>query len=144
MPIPQQVARLGAVSGKCLPDLLRGPGCSRMGCDVDVNDAPAVMGQDDGAEEKPEGGRGNNEEIAGRYAAQMVLEEGAPGCDGGLLPRRVMYLATVASATSWPRSKSSERMRGAPQSGFSWDIRRISRMTCGLTHGRPLDFHFQK
>jgi len=28
-------------------------------------------------------------------------------------------------------------MRGAPQSGFSWDIRRISRMGSGLTHGRP-------
>jgi len=35
-------------------------------------------------------------------------------------------------------------MRGAPQSGFSRDIRRISRMSSGLTHGRPLDFHRQK
>ncbi len=35
-------------------------------------------------------------------------------------------------------------MRGAPHSGFSWDILRISRITSGLTHGRPLDFHLQK
>jgi hypothetical protein len=28
-------------------------------------------------------------------------------------------------------------MCGAPQSGFSWDIRRISRITSGLTPGRP-------
>ena len=35
-------------------------------------------------------------------------------------------------------------MRGVPQSGFSWDIRRISRVSSRLTHGRPLDFHLHK
>src|SRR2546428_2014760 len=36
--IPQQVARLGAAPGEGLPDLLRGPGCSRMIGDVEVDD----------------------------------------------------------------------------------------------------------
>src|SRR6266568_1046058 len=40
IPIPQQEAMLGAVSGEGFPDLLRGPGRGRMGGDVDVQDAP--------------------------------------------------------------------------------------------------------
>ncbi len=67
--------------------------------------------------------------------------------DGGFLVRS-MYLATVRSATWWPSSRSSERIRGAPQSGFSRDIWRIrSRISAGVV-GRPgfptLHFHRQK
>src|SRR2546425_9686756 len=65
IPIPQQVARLGAVSVEGLPDLLRGPGCGRISGDVEMEDTPPSMGQDDEAEEKLEGGRGDDEEIAG-------------------------------------------------------------------------------
>src|SRR5450755_4010922 len=42
-------------------------------------------------------------------------------------PRRLtMYLATLDCATSNPSLRSSPWMRGAPQSGFSMLIRRIS------------------
>ena len=36
-----------------------------------------------------------------------------------------MYLVTVPSATSWPKRASSDTIRGAPQVGFSRDVRRI-------------------
>ncbi len=85
IPIAQQVARLGAVSGKGLPDLLGGPRGGGMGGDVEVNHAPAVVGEDHEAEEQAEGGGGDK--------VRQV-------CDGGRLPRRVTYLATVGSATS--------------------------------------------
>ncbi len=59
-----------------------------------------VMGENPEAEEQPEGSRGDDEEIAGCRGAKVIPKKGTPGlCDGGLLPRRVMYLATVASAT---------------------------------------------
>ena len=41
--------------------------------------------------------------------------------EGGF-PVRTMYLATVLSATESPNSLSSDRIRGAPQVGFSRDI----------------------
>jgi len=50
-----------------------------MSGDDEVNDAPPVMGQDDQAEEKPEGGRGDDEEIAGCRGAKVIPKKGAPG-----------------------------------------------------------------
>ena len=75
----QRQARLGAVSGKGLPDLLRGPGCGRMSGDVEVENTPAVVGEDHEAEEKPEGGRGDDEEVAGCRGAKVIPKKGAPG-----------------------------------------------------------------
>jgi hypothetical protein len=48
-----------------------------------------------------------------------------------------MYFATVDSATSWSSNASSSRIRGAPQSGFSFDMRRMSAMTSASSFGRP-------
>ena len=79
IPIPQQVARLDAVTWKGLPDLLGGPRGGGMGGDVEVEDAPAVMRQNDEAEEQVESGRGNDEEIAGCRGAKVIPKEGAPG-----------------------------------------------------------------
>src|SRR6266705_4921748 len=62
IPIPQQEAMLGSVSGEGLPDLLRGPGRGRMRGDVDVQDAPAVVGENHEAEEQTEGGGRDHEE----------------------------------------------------------------------------------
>ncbi len=77
--IPQQVARLGAVCGKGLPDLLRDPLGGRMSADVEVKDAPAVVGENHEAEEKPESGRGNDEEITGCRGAKVIPKKSAPG-----------------------------------------------------------------
>jgi len=65
IPIPQQVARLGAVSGKGFPDLLRGPGCGRMSGDVEMENASSVVGEDEEAVQQTKGGAGDDEEIAG-------------------------------------------------------------------------------
>jgi hypothetical protein len=37
---------------------------------------PPIMGQDDEAEEKPEDGRGDDEEIAGGRGAKVIPKEG--------------------------------------------------------------------
>src|ERR1700680_883037 len=53
-------------------------------------------------------------------------------------PRRLtMYLATLDCATSNPSLSSSPGMRGAPQSGFSTFIRRISTRRSVSICGRP-------
>src|SRR2546422_6472780 len=79
IPIPQQVARLGAVSGKGLPDLLRGPGRGGMSRDVEGNDASAVVGENHETEEQPEGGGADDEEIAGCRGAEVIPKKGSPG-----------------------------------------------------------------
>src|ERR1035438_445303 len=48
-----------------------------------------------------------------------------------------MYLATLDCATSNPSLSSSPWMRGAPQSGFSMLIRRISARNSVSIRGRP-------
>src|SRR3954470_21323278 len=57
-------------------------------------------------------------------------------CDGGLL-RRSMYLLTLVSPMSMPSLSSSPWIFGAPQSGFSRLIVRISSRTSFGTTGRP-------
>src|SRR6266446_2433584 len=65
--------------------------------------------------------------------------------DGG--PHRLtMYFATLDCETSKPSLSSSPWMRGAPHSGFSALIRRISARTSASIFGRPpreRDFHRQ-
>ncbi len=51
--------------------------------------------------------------------------------------RLTMYLATLDCATSIPSLSSSPWMRGAPQSGFSTLIRRISTRSSVSICGRP-------
>src|SRR6202035_2121260 len=48
-----------------------------------------------------------------------------------------MYLPTLVSPTSMPSLSSSPWIRGAPQSGFSRLILRISSRTSSGTFGRP-------
>jgi hypothetical protein len=55
----------------------------------------------------------------------------------GGLRRFTKYLATLDCATSNPSLSSSPWMRGAPQSGFSMLIRRISARSSVSTGGLP-------
>jgi hypothetical protein len=50
-----------------------------MSGDVEVKDAPAVVGEDHETEEQAEGGRGDDEEIAGCRRAKVIPKKGAPG-----------------------------------------------------------------
>ena len=49
------------------------------GAIVEVDDAPAVVGQNDEAEQQSEGGRRDDEEIAGDSGFEMILEKSPPG-----------------------------------------------------------------
>src|SRR4051794_3805414 len=57
-------------------------------------------------------------------------------CDGGRR-RRIMYLLTLVSPMSIPSFSSSPRIFGAPQSGFSRLMVRMSSRTSFGTFGRP-------
>lgn len=70
------------VLGKGFDDLLGGPGCTRMLGDIEVDDATAVMDQDEEDEEHAKGCGGDREEIDGRHGADVVVEEGSPGLRG--------------------------------------------------------------
>jgi len=54
--------------------------------DVEVDDAPAVVGEDDEDEEDAEACGGNREEIDGDQVLDVVGEEGAPGLRRGRAP----------------------------------------------------------
>ena len=71
--VAQQVA--GELDkGKCLPQLLSRPICGWVGGNVEVQNATAVMGQNQEHVKNLETDRGYGEEIDG----DMILEEGAP------------------------------------------------------------------
>ena len=91
--------------------------------DVEVDDAPAVVGEHDEDEEDAQAGGGHGEEVDGDQVADVVGEERPPGLRGR--GRRFgISRETVRSATSRPSFRSSPWMRGAPQKGFAAAIRR--------------------
>ena len=59
--------------GKRFSELLNDPGTGRMACDVEVQDAPAIMANNEVAVENTEGDRRN-----GKDRARQNLEEGEP------------------------------------------------------------------
>jgi hypothetical protein len=125
--VAQEVA--GELSkGKSLPQLLGGPLRGRVSGNIEVQNAPSVMGQDQKHVKDLEANRGHGEEIDGDQLLGMILEEGAPSLEGGLW-QRTMYLLTLLSAMSMPSLSSSPWMRGAPHPGFSRHILWMSSRT---------------
>ncbi len=115
IPIADEVARR-LIPRKSLGDLTRNPFGRRICSDVDPDKVPAVEPDDD----------------EGIEHAQEVRHPWLGG------PRRsTMYLATLDCAISNPSLSSSPCMRGAPQSGFSTLIRRISTRRSVSICGRP-------
>jgi hypothetical protein len=55
--------------------------------------------------QRPEGGRGNEKEVAGQDLARVMAEEGAPGASGG--PRSAGRAAVTEGATD--RSLMADR-----------------------------------
>ncbi len=81
-----------------------------------------------------------------RIAAPSLRRNARHVGEGGP-ENRTLYLSTVDFATLWPRCSSSLWIRGAPQSRFSRDSRRINSRTSNDTAGRPdlpCAFNFQK
>ena len=110
---------------KSLSDLACDPLRHRVGCDVDPDEISAIKPYNHEAVKHSEANGRDNEQIHSDDVRCVVMQKVRHPWLGG--PRRlVMYLATLDCATSNPSLSSSPWMRGAPQSGFSMLIDRIS------------------
>ena len=65
-----------------------------------MDDFSSLMAEDDQGVEKPKPCRHDNKHVDGGGAVQMVVQEGAPGREGDLLPPWHIYLPTVAWLTA--------------------------------------------
>jgi hypothetical protein len=119
-----------------LHDLLGGPGGGGMLGDVEVEDAPPVVGEHDKDEEDapPSGWHGG--EIDRDQVADVVGEERPPGLDGGVR-RWGISPETVRSPISMPSVRSSPWILGAPHRGFAAAIRVTRPLIAALMGGRP-------
>ena len=75
--IPEEIP-WGCLAGERLNDLLGGPGGGRVVRDIQVQEFPPVMAEDDEGEEQPEGEGGNEEEVDSHHLPEVRLQEGAP------------------------------------------------------------------
>jgi hypothetical protein len=76
---------------KCFSQLLHDPRACRMLCDIEVQDTPTVVTDDEKAIERAEGGRRNSEEVHRGNRFPVITEKGKPA------PREI-----VRSETSKP------------------------------------------
>jgi hypothetical protein len=115
---------------KRLAQLLDDPTARRMLRDVNVQDAPTIMTDDEEAVEHAERNRWRVKKsmaaIASRWfrrnASQRLARSGSLGA-------RFIQREIVLSESSKPSMRSSPWIRGAPQVGFSTTIRKINSRT---------------
>src|SRR5713226_955045 len=101
-----------------------------MACYVEVQDAPAIMANNEEAVEKTEGDRRNGEEIHGGDGFTMMRRKAKHRRPGsGSLGARFIQREMLRSDTSKPSIRSSPWMRGAPQVGFSATTLKIKSFT---------------
>ena len=94
--VAQQVAReLG--KGKGLTQLLSCPFRCRVGGDIEVQDATAVMGQNQENVENLETDRGHGEEIDGDQLLGMILKECPPALRGRFVTSPHVFADTALS-----------------------------------------------
>ena len=77
VPVTQEIPR-GLVPREGVNDLLGGPFRGGMLGDVEVDDAPSMMGQDDQDKEQRVPHRGDHKEIQGHEILHVILQEGLP------------------------------------------------------------------
>src|SRR5664279_2059780 len=70
------------IVGKSFSQLLHDPGASRMASDVEVQDAAAIMTDDEEAVQNPKGESGDGEEIHGSDSFPMIAQKGQPALGG--------------------------------------------------------------
>jgi hypothetical protein len=78
IPISNEEPGALAVARESRDDLPDSPFSARVRRDVEVDDPPAIVRENDEAHEPSEGRGGNGEEVAGRGLGEMVPEEGHP------------------------------------------------------------------
>src|SRR5664280_1872834 len=79
--VEQEKSGRGIV-GKSFSQLLHVPGASGMASDVEVQDAAAIMTDDEEAVQHPKGESGDGEEIHGRDSFPMIAQKGQPALGG--------------------------------------------------------------
>ena len=96
-------------------------------CDIEVQDTPTVVTDDEKAIERAEGDRRNSEEVHRGNRFPVITEKGKPAPDRlRILGARFMQREIVRSEPSKPSMRSSPWMRGAPHPEFSTTIRKIN------------------
>src|SRR6516225_4884659 len=121
---------------KRLPQLLRGPFRGGVSGHGEMQYPAAVVSQHQEYVQhlKPNGW--HREEVDRYHILDVILQERPPGLRRWLAASAI-YLPTLVSPMSMASLRSSPWMRGAPQSGFSRLILRISCRICLDTAGRP-------
>ena len=117
--VAQEVGRRGVVRER-VHDLLGGPEGGGMLGDVEVDDAPAMVGEHDEDEQDAQARGGHGEEIDGDQVADMVGEEGPPG----LRRRGDAVSASGGTRCARPRRYRASGARhgcaGRPTAGSRW------------------------
>jgi len=95
-----------------------------MFCDVEVDDSPSIMGENDEYKQHPKCRGRDNEEINRHEIPDVLVENVFQVGDGGL-SRWGRNFSTVDFATLIPSFESSATILGEPQVGLAFHIRRI-------------------
>src|ERR1019366_8147796 len=104
--------------GKRFPQLLHNPGARRMARDVEVQDAPAIMANNEEAIEETEGDRRNGEEIHGRHGFAMIAEKCRPPPSRFWVPGGPLHPAGDASLRDMEAQHQKFAMNaGSPPGG---------------------------
>lgn len=103
--------------GKGISELLRPPPTDRVPRYVEVQDTPAIVGNNKEAVQKAKGHRAHGEENPWRRCLPGGYAETFASADPVCLDARFIQRGTVRSETSKPRKSSSPWTRGAPLLG---------------------------
>src|SRR5215831_15141772 len=98
---------------------------------VEMEDASAVVSQNQEHVKHLKSDGGHSEEVYRNHGLDVIIQKGPPGL------RRWLSPACLVSPMSMPSLSNSPWMRGAPQSGLSRLILRISCRISLDTGGRP-------
>src|SRR5664280_288316 len=115
LPVMVEYEKSGrGIVGKSFSQLLHDPGACGMASDVEVQDAAAIMADDEEAVQNPKGESGDGEEIHGRDSFPMIAQKGQPAL-GGL---------RVLGRSFHPAGNGSFRYLEAEHQEFAMDARR--------------------
>ena len=112
---------------ECFPQLLNNPKACRLLGDVEMENVPTVVADDEQAVDPTERDRGNCEEVHRRNRFAMIAKESQPSLGRfGISLAPFIQREMVRSERSNPSMSSSPWMRSEPQVGFSRTMRKIS------------------
>jgi hypothetical protein len=106
--------------------------------EIEVNNPPSIMAEDDQGVEDPKRRRCNDEHVDRDNVSLVVLQKGAPGRGGDVgAPWHVSPDRGLADFDT--KLEQFAWIRGAPQSGLTRLIGRIRSRVSELTLGRPAE-----